>query len=88
MGRNTTTFARREISRTLKAGALLAVMIFTAGDKGLLRYERVRKYFDQKRGVHTFELPELEHDLSQSGFIDFRPLVFGSGIFFTVRKAG
>ena len=77
-----------EINRTMKSGAVLAVMTFFAGDKGLLRYQGLRDYIDKKRGLHAFKLPELEQDLSQAGFLDFKPLVFGSGIFFTARKAG
>ncbi len=76
----------REIDRTMKKGAPLAVTTFVGGDKGLLRFRRVRERLQQKRGVRVFKLPELEQYLAETGFEDFRPQVYGSILVFSARK--
>jgi hypothetical protein len=37
--------------------------------------------------VHTFELDELQQDLAQAGFEEFRPEVDGIMLTFSARKA-
>jgi len=76
----------REIGRTLKEGAPLAVMTFIAGKKGVLRFPRIRKHVQQEHGVHIFEIPELEQHLTEAGFENFQPRVYGSILVFSVRK--
>jgi hypothetical protein len=63
------------------------LMTFIAGEKGILRYGRVRQHILKKDMVCTYLRPqELEGDLAEAGFAEFNPQVFGSGIFFIARK--
>jgi ubiquinone/menaquinone biosynthesis C-methylase UbiE/uncharacterized protein YbaR (Trm112 family)/DNA-binding MarR family transcriptional regulator len=80
-----TVLALREIGRTMKAGAPLAVMCFVVGTGGLMKYRRLRKYFE-KGGGHIFELPDLERYLAEAGFEDFRFHTKGSIIVLSARK--
>lgn len=66
--------ALREIARTMKSGAPLSVQTFVAG-KTL-----------SDRFVHTFELDELQQDLTQAGFEEFRPEVDGIMLTFSACK--
>jgi ubiquinone/menaquinone biosynthesis C-methylase UbiE/uncharacterized protein YbaR (Trm112 family) len=72
-----TVLALREIGRTMKAGAPLAVMCFAVGTKGLFKYRRIRDRTENRRleqgGGHIFELHELDRCLAEAGFEDFRP---------------
>jgi ubiquinone/menaquinone biosynthesis C-methylase UbiE/uncharacterized protein YbaR (Trm112 family) len=81
-----TVFALREMCRTMKAGARLAVMTFAVGAKGILKFRRIRDHVEKDHGVHVFELPELDHYLGEAGFEDFRPHSYGSVLVFSARK--
>jgi ubiquinone/menaquinone biosynthesis C-methylase UbiE len=80
-----TVLALREINRTMKAGAPLAVMCFAAGSKGLFKYRSMRER-TEKRGGHIFELPDLDRYVAEAGFEDFRPHAYGSILVFSARK--
>ena len=81
-----TVIALREMARTMKPGAILAVFTFTAGRGGILKYRRVREWMRKRDGLHVFELPEVEQDLTTSGFGDFQSAVSGSILTFSARK--
>jgi ubiquinone/menaquinone biosynthesis C-methylase UbiE len=80
-----TVLALREIGRTMKAGAPLAVMCFAAGSAGLWKYRFMREPAE-KKGGHIFELPDLERYVTEAGFEDFLPHVYGSILVFSARK--
>jgi ubiquinone/menaquinone biosynthesis C-methylase UbiE len=80
-----TLLALREIGRTMKAGAPLAVMCFAVGTKGLIRYRRIRDRAE-KGGGHIFEVSQLDQYTAEAGFEDFRPRLYGSILVFGVRK--
>jgi ubiquinone/menaquinone biosynthesis C-methylase UbiE/uncharacterized protein YbaR (Trm112 family) len=77
-----TVAALREIGRTLKPGAPLAVTTFVAGNGGILRFRRIREHVRSEHRLHVFELPELEDCLAQAGFEGFSPRLFGSFVVF------
>jgi SAM-dependent methyltransferase len=81
-----TVRALREIGRTMQEGAPLAVMTFVAGDKGILRFPRIREHVRRDHGAHIFELSELERYMAQAGFEGFRPQTYGSVLVFAARK--
>jgi len=81
-----TVTALREMARTMKPGAILAVFTFTAGRGGVLRYPRIREWMRREHGLHEFDLPEMEHHLTTSGFKDFQPEVSGSILTFCAHK--
>ena len=83
-----TVLALHEIGRTMKEGAPLAGTTFITGNQGILRFRRIRERLQQKRGVHVFEIPELEQYLVQAGFESFQPQVYGSILVFGARKRG
>jgi SAM-dependent methyltransferase len=83
-----TVVALQETSRTLKAGALLAVFTFAAGDAGILRFRRIREHVRQDHGVHIFEIPELEQYLNEAEFEMFESTMYGSVLTFSARKYG
>ena len=73
-----TVLALREIGRTMKASAPLAVMCFVVGTKGLFKYRRIRDQVRKERDAgRIFELPELDRYLAEAGFQDFRPHKYG-----------
>ncbi len=80
-----TLLALREINRTMKAGAPLAVMCFAAISRGLMKYESVRRRAE-RGGGHVFELPDLELYAAQAGFEDFDCHAYGSIVVFSARK--
>ncbi len=80
-----TVLALREIHRTMKDGAPLAVMCFYAGDKGLMKSKSLRERAG-KRGGHIFELAELERCVAEAGFEEFRAHFYGSIVVFSARK--
>ncbi len=80
-----TVIALREINRTMKFGAPLAVMCFYVGSKGLIKNRSLRRRAEQ-RGGHIFELPDLERYVAEAGFEDFRPHAYGSILVFSARK--
>lgn len=69
--------ALREIRRTLKQGAPLAVITFTAGGAGFLRFQKVRESAE-KRGLRVFQVAELQELLLKSGFNQAFPSNIGS----------
>ena len=81
-----TVTALREIARVMKPEAILSVFTFTAGRGGILKFRHVREWMRKKYGLHVFELPEMEHYLTASGFKDFQPELFGSILTFSARK--
>jgi SAM-dependent methyltransferase len=81
-----TVVALREIARVMKAGAILSVFTFTAGQSGILRFRRVREWSRRRHGLHVFDLSELEQYLTASGFTDFQPEGSGSILTFSARK--
>ena len=81
-----TVLALREINRTMKVGAPLAVMCFAAGSKGLFKYRSLRERVEEKRGGHIFELPDLDRYVAAAGFEDFRPHAYGAILVFSGRK--
>jgi SAM-dependent methyltransferase len=76
-----TALALREIARTLKPGAPLAVTTFVAGNSLLARMMKRRK------NMHTFELPGLQQTLAEADFEDFESKLDGAFIMFRTRKA-
>jgi SAM-dependent methyltransferase len=81
-----TVAALHEVGVTMKEGAPLAVMTFWAGDRGILRFSRIRAHVEGEHGVHVFELPELEGYLAEAGLTDFRPQAYGSLLVFGARR--
>jgi ubiquinone/menaquinone biosynthesis C-methylase UbiE/uncharacterized protein YbaR (Trm112 family) len=86
-----TVFALREIGRTMKAGAPLAVMCFALSNRGevkqgLFKYRRIRDRLPKEGAGHIFEFRELDRYLAEAGFEDFRPHAHGSILVFSARK--
>jgi ubiquinone/menaquinone biosynthesis C-methylase UbiE len=81
-----TVVALREMNRVMKFTTQLAVMTFTAGDKGILRFARIREHIQRDHGAHIFGIPELEGYLTEAGFEDFQPQVYGSVLVFSARR--
>lgn len=77
--------ALREIGRTLKSGAQLAVQTMSAEARGIFRFKYVRRAA-QTRGSHLFTLQQLEDYLERAGFEDFRPRMLGSIILFRATR--
>ncbi len=80
-----TVLALREINRTMKAGAPLAVMCFAVGSAGLIRYKSIRDRAE-KGGGHIFSVADLERYVAEAGFENFRPHAYGSVLAFGARK--
>ena len=80
-----TVLALREIARTMKAGAPLAVMCFAHIDSGLIGHKSIRERAE-KRGGHIDSVDVLEHYVAEAGFEDFRPHTYGSILVFGARK--
>jgi SAM-dependent methyltransferase len=76
-----TLLALREIARTMKAGAPLAVTTFVAGNSLLAHMMKRRK------NLHVFELPNLQHDLTEAGFEGFASKLDGDFLLLSTRKA-
>jgi SAM-dependent methyltransferase len=76
-----TALALREIARTLKPGAPLAVTTFVAGNSLLSRLMKRRK------NMHAFELPGLRQCLAEAGFVGFEWKLDGTFLMFRTRKA-
>jgi len=79
--------ALREIGRTLREGAPLAVTTFINGHRGILRFRPIRRHAEQHQGTHVFEIHELEKYLSDSGFERFEPRSYGSLLVFRAQRA-
>jgi len=69
--------ALAEIGRTLKSGAPLAIVTFTAGKSGLFRFSRILQRA-RESGGHVFSVSELEGLLSENGFEGCKSTVYGS----------
>ena len=81
-----TVLALREIGRTLKPGARLAIVTFTAGNAGFLRFAPVLNLV-RKKGLRTFEIPELQGILIEAGFNNYRPTTYGSVLICFAQKS-
>ena len=86
-----TVFALREIGRTMKMGAPLAVMCFavsTRGEvkQGLFKYRRIRDQLPNEGAGRIFEFSELDRYSGEAGFEDFRPHPYGAILVFSARK--
>jgi ubiquinone/menaquinone biosynthesis C-methylase UbiE/uncharacterized protein YbaR (Trm112 family) len=81
-----TVLALREINRTMKAGAPLAVMCFVISNRGLLKYRFLRDRMEKKSGGHIFALSDLERYVAEAGFEGFRPQAHGAVLVFSARK--
>jgi SAM-dependent methyltransferase len=75
----------REIGRTMKAGAPLAVMCFARINSGLMKYKRIRDRAE-RGGGHVYSVADLERCVAEAGFADFRPHAYGSIVVFSARK--
>jgi SAM-dependent methyltransferase len=76
-----TALALREIARTMKAGAPLAVTTFAAQNAGALQW------INRRRQIRIFRLPDLKHLMMEAGFESFDPVLDGSFLTFRTRKA-
>ena len=76
-----TALALREIARTMKAGAPLAVTTFVSGNSFLSRLMK------RRGNMHAFEIPELQQYLTEAGFEGFESKLDGAFIMFSTRKA-
>jgi len=81
-----TVIALREMARVMKPGAILSVFTFAAGTGGVLKFRRLRDWSLRNHGLHVFELSEMQHYLTTSGFEDFHPEISGSILTFSARK--
>jgi ubiquinone/menaquinone biosynthesis C-methylase UbiE len=79
--------ALREIGRTMRKRAPLAVTTLINGHRGILRFRPIRRHAEQHHGIHVFEIHELEQYLSDSGFERFEPKIYGSLLVFRAQKA-
>jgi len=77
--------ALREINRTMKAGAPLAVMCFALIDSGLIKYKSIRDRAE-KGGGHIYGVADLERCVAEAGFGDFHLHAYGSVVVFSARK--
>ena len=77
--------ALREINRTMKVGAPLAVMCFALINSGLIKYKSIRDRAE-KGGGHIYSVLDLERYVIEAGFEDFRSHAYGSVLVFSTRK--
>jgi len=75
----------REINRTMKIGAPLAVMCFALINSGLIKYKSVRDRAE-KGGGHIYSVADLDRYVAEAGFEGFRPHTYGSVLVFSARK--
>ena len=52
----------------------------------ILEFRRVEEHSFRHRGLHVFELAEMEQYLAAAGFEGFRPAMSGSILTFGARK--
>jgi len=76
-----TVLALREIARTMKAGAPMAVTTFVAGNAPLTRLMKRRK------NMRVFQIPDLQQYLAEAGFEEFKPKLDGTFLMFSTHKA-
>ena len=75
----------REIKRTMKTGAPLAVMCFALINSGLIKYKSIRDRAE-KGGGHIYSVADLSRFVAEAGFEDFCPHEYGSVLVFSARK--
>jgi SAM-dependent methyltransferase len=80
-----TVLALREINRTMKVGAPLAVMCFAVSNSGLMKYKSIRDRAE-RGGGHIDSVAVLERYVADAGFEDFRPHAYGSVLVFSAHK--
>jgi len=80
-----TVLALREINRTMKVGAPLAVMCFALINSGLIKYKSVRDRAE-KGGGHIPSVADLQRYALEGGFEDFCPHAYGSVLVFSACK--
>jgi ubiquinone/menaquinone biosynthesis C-methylase UbiE/uncharacterized protein YbaR (Trm112 family) len=77
--------ALREIGRTMKVGAPLAVMCFALINAGLIKYKSIRDRAE--KSGHIYSVADLERCVVEAGFESFSPYLYGSIIVFGARKS-
>jgi ubiquinone/menaquinone biosynthesis C-methylase UbiE/uncharacterized protein YbaR (Trm112 family) len=80
-----TVLALREINRTMRVGAPLAVMCFAFINSGLIRYKSIRDSAE-KGGGHIHSVADLERYVVEAGFEGFSSHAYGSIVVFGARK--
>jgi ubiquinone/menaquinone biosynthesis C-methylase UbiE/uncharacterized protein YbaR (Trm112 family) len=80
-----TVLALREINRTMKIGAPLAVMCFALINSGLIKYKSIRDRAE-KGGGHIDGVADLERYVVEAGFEGFSSHAYGSILVFGARK--
>lgn len=75
-----TALALREIARTMKPGAPLAVQTVVANNAQIARLS------DGRQDIHAFEILELQRFLMGVGFEGFQPQLDGPSLTFSVHK--
>ena len=80
-----TVLALREINRSMKVGAPLAVMCFALINSGLIKYKWIRDHAE-KGGGHIDSIARLEHHVVEAGFEGFSAHAYGSILGFGARK--
>jgi len=75
----------REINRTMKAGAPLAVMCFARINSGIIKYKSIRDRAEQGGG-HIYSVVDLGRYVAEAGFEGFSPHAYGSIVVFGARK--
>ena len=80
-----TVVALREINRTMKAGAPLAVMCFALINAGLFKYKSVRDRVERD-GKRVSSVADLERFVAEAGFQGFSCHAYGSIVVFSARK--
>jgi len=75
----------REINRTMKAGAPLAVMCFALINSGLMKYKSIRDRAE-KGGGHIYSVADLDRLVAEAGFDGFSSHTYGSIIVLSALK--
>ncbi len=75
----------REINRTMKVGAPLAVMCFALINSGLIKYKSIRDQAE-KGGGHIYSVADLERCVVEAGFEGFSFHAYGSILVFKACK--
>ncbi len=77
--------ALREINRTMKVGAPLAVMCFALINSGLIKYKSIRDRAE-KGGGHIYSVADLARCAVEAGFEGFSSHAYGSILVFRACK--
>ncbi len=77
--------ALREINRTMKVGAPLAVMCFALINSGLIKYQSIRE-LSEKGGGHIYSVADLARCVAEADFEGFSSHAYGSMVVFSARK--